>query len=144
MSLPPWRRTARPDGAANRLLAHAYPHGPTHTVETAEAAIRDLVRSREPKRLKIEDIQKMVATRYNVTRADILSDQTHRRRGASPADRDVPVQDAHATLAARDRRRFGGRDHTTVLHAVRKIEKELTSDRILTDEVDLLKRMLLE
>ena len=41
-------------------------------------------------------------------------------------------------------RRFGGRDHTTVLHAVRKIEKAIVEDRLLHDEVDLLKRMLQE
>jgi chromosomal replication initiator protein len=41
-------------------------------------------------------------------------------------------------------RRFGGRDHTTVLHAVRKIEKALTDDRVLTEEVELLKRMLMD
>ena len=41
-------------------------------------------------------------------------------------------------------RRFGGRDHTTVLHAVRKIEKQLHDDHTLSDEVELLKRMLQE
>ena len=39
-------------------------------------------------------------------------------------------------------RRFGGRDHTTVLHAVRKIEKLIGEDTVLGDEVELLKRML--
>jgi chromosomal replication initiator protein len=39
-------------------------------------------------------------------------------------------------------RRFGGRDHTTVLHAVRKIEKQIGEDSVLGDEVELLKRML--
>jgi chromosomal replication initiator protein len=41
-------------------------------------------------------------------------------------------------------RRFGGRDHTTVLHAVRKIEAMTAKDAPLSDEIDLLKRMLLE
>ena len=41
-------------------------------------------------------------------------------------------------------RRFGGRDHTTVLHAVRKIEKAIVEDRSLNDEIDLLRRMLLD
>ena len=61
------------DGAVNRLMAHASLTQTALTVETAEAAIRDLVRTREPKRVKIEDIQKLVATHYNVSRADILS-----------------------------------------------------------------------
>ncbi len=51
------------EGAVNRLLAHATLTGAPVTVETAEAAIRDLVRNREPKRVKIEDIQKLVASR---------------------------------------------------------------------------------
>ncbi len=41
-------------------------------------------------------------------------------------------------------RRFGGRDHTTVLHAVRKIEKAIGDDTTMNEEVELLKRMLQE
>ncbi len=132
------------DGAANRLLAHATLSGQPVTVETAEAAIRDLVRSREPRRVKIEDIQKLVATRYNVSRADILSE---RRTAAVVKPRQIAMYLSKA-LTPRSLpeigRRFGGRDHTTVLHAVRKIEKAITEDRSLHDEVDLLKRMLQE
>ncbi|WP_375461400.1 chromosomal replication initiator protein DnaA, partial [uncultured Enterovirga sp.] len=61
------------EGAVNRLLAHATLTGTAVTLETAEIAIRDLVRCREPRRVKIEDIQKLVASRYNVSRSDILS-----------------------------------------------------------------------
>ena len=130
------------DGAANRLLAHATLSGETITVETAEAAIRDLVRTREPKRVKIEDIQKLVATRYNVSRADILSE---RRTAVVVKPRQIAMYLSKA-LTPRSLpeigRRFGGRDHTTVLHAVRKIEKAIGDDRTLLEEVDLLKRML--
>ncbi|SEG44499.1 chromosomal replication initiator protein [Bosea lathyri] len=132
------------DGAANRLLAHATLSGQPVTLETAEAAIRDLVRTREPRRVKIEDIQKLVATRYNVSRADILSE---RRTAAVVKPRQIAMYLSKA-LTPRSLpeigRRFGGRDHTTVLHAVRKIEKAITEDRSLHDEVDLLKRMLQE
>ena len=61
------------DGAVNRLMAHATLNGAPHTVESAETAICDLIRTREPKRVKIEEIQKLVERHYNVTRADILS-----------------------------------------------------------------------
>jgi chromosomal replication initiator protein len=132
------------DGAANRLLAHATLSGQPVTMETAEAAIRDLVRTREPRRVKIEDIQKLVATRYNVSRADILSE---RRTAAVVKPRQIAMYLSKA-LTPRSLpeigRRFGGRDHTTVLHAVRKIEKAISEDRSLHDEVDLLKRMLQE
>lgn len=132
------------DGAANRLLAHATLSGQFVTLETAEAAIRDLVRTREPRRVKIEDIQKLVATRYNVSRADILSE---RRTAAVVKPRQIAMYLSKA-LTPRSLpeigRRFGGRDHTTVLHAVRKIEKAISEDRSLHEEVDLLKRMLQE
>lgn len=132
------------DGAVNRLLAHAAiaPNG--LTVEVAEMAIRDLVKNREPKRVKIEDIQRIVAKHYNVTRADILS---LRRTATVVKPRQVAMFLSKA-LTPRSLpeigRRFGGRDHTTVLHAVRKIEGLVSQDHALAEEVELLKRMLIE
>ncbi|MFN3687437.1 chromosomal replication initiator protein DnaA [Salinarimonas sp.] len=132
------------EGAVNRLLAHATLTGAPITLETAETAIRDLVRNREPKRVKIEDIQKLVATRYNVSRSDILSE---RRTAAVVRPRQIAMY-LSKTLTLRSLpeigRRFGGRDHTTVLHAVRKIEKAIGEDGTLNEEVELLKRMLQE
>ncbi|MGL4727589.1 MAG: chromosomal replication initiator protein DnaA [Bosea sp. (in: a-proteobacteria)] len=132
------------DGAANRLLAHTTLTGAPLSLEAAESAISDLVRTREPRRVKIEDIQKLVATRYNVSRADILSE---RRTAAVVKPRQIAMYLSKA-LTPRSLpeigRRFGGRDHTTVLHAVRKIEKALTDDRSLTEEIELIKRMLLD
>ena len=132
------------DGAVNRLMAHASLTQSALTVETAEAAIRDLIRTREPKRVKIEDIQKLVATHYNVSRADILSS---RRTANVVRPRQIAMYLSKVlTLRSLPEigRRFGGRDHTTVLHAVRKIEGLTGSDRVLLDEVELLKRMLLD
>jgi chromosomal replication initiator protein len=130
------------DGAVNRLLAHTTLTGATLSVETAEIAIRDLVRTHEPKRVKIEDIQKLVASHYSVTRADILSS---RRTATVVKPRQIAMYLAK-TLTLRSLpeigRRFGGRDHTTVLHAVRKIEGLSHADRSLNDELELLKRML--
>ncbi len=132
------------DGAVNRLMAHASLTQAPLCVETAEVAIRDLVRTREPKRVKIEDIQKLVATHYNVSRADILSS---RRTANVVRPRQIAMYLSKVlTLRSLPEigRRFGGRDHTTVLHAVRKIEGLTGSDRSLSDEVELLKRMLLD
>jgi chromosomal replication initiator protein len=130
------------EGAVNRLLAHATLTGSAITIETAETAIRDLVRNREPKRVKIEEIQKLVASRYNVSRSDILSE---RRTAVVVRPRQIAMY-LSKVLTPRSLpeigRRFGGRDHTTVLHAVRKIEKELGDDAGLNEEVELLKRML--
>jgi chromosomal replication initiator protein len=133
------------EGAVNRLLAHAtLSGGASLSVETAEVAIRDLIRAHEPKRVKIEDIQKLVATHYSVSRADILSS---RRTAVVVKPRQVAMFLAK-TLTMRSLpeigRRFGGRDHTTVLHAVRKIEALSANDTTLRDELELLKRMLQE
>ncbi len=114
------------------------------TVDGAEVAIRDLIRAREPKRVKIEDIQKLVASHYSVTRADILSS---RRTAIVVKPRQVAMYLSKAlTLRSLPEigRRFGGRDHTTVLHAVRKIEGLCASDTALREELELLKRMLQE
>ena len=132
------------EGAVNRLLAHATLTGSAITLETAETAIRDLIRNREPKRVKIEDIQKLVASHYNVSRSDILSE---RRTAAVVKPRQIAMYLAKVlTLRSLPEigRRFGGRDHTTVLHAVRKIEKLLGEDTGHNDEVELLKRKLQE
>lgn len=130
------------EGAVNRLLAHATLTGMPVTLDTAENAIRDLVKNREPKRVKIEEIQKLVASRYNVSRSDILSE---RRTAAVVRPRQIAMYLSKVlTLRSLPEigRRFGGRDHTTVLHAVRKIEKAIGDDTSLCDEVELLKRML--
>jgi chromosomal replication initiator protein len=132
------------DGAVNRLLAHNTLTGSAVTLEMAESTLRDLVRTREPRRVKIEDIQRVVARHYNVSRADILS---ARRTATVVRPRQIAMYLAKVlTLRSLPEigRRFGGRDHTTVLHAVRKIDALIGNDRALADDVDLLKRMLAE
>lgn len=132
------------DGAVNRLLAHTTLSGSALTVESAEAAIRDLVRSREPRKVRIEDIQKLVATHYNVSRADILS--SRRSAGVVKPRQIAMYLSKQLTLRSLPEigRRFGGRDHTTVLHAVRKIEGAVGADPTLREDIELLKRMLQE
>jgi chromosomal replication initiator protein len=132
------------DGAVNRLLAHNTLTGAAVTLDMAEEALRDLIRNREPKRVKIEDIQRIVARHYNVSRADILS---ARRTATVVRPRQIAMYLSKVlTLRSLPEigRRFGGRDHTTVLHAVRKIDGLLHTDGPLAEDVDLLKRMLSE
>jgi chromosomal replication initiator protein len=132
------------DGAVNRLLAHNTLTNAAVTLEMAEEALRDLVRNREPKRVKIEDIQRIVARHYNVSRADVLS---ARRTATVVRPRQIAMYLSKVlTLRSLPEigRRFGGRDHTTVLHAVRKIDGLLHTDTALAEDVDLLKRMLSE
>ena len=130
------------EGALNRLLAHSKLTGQPVTLELAEREMRDLIRPQEPKRVKIEDIQRVVARQYNVSRADLLSS---RRTANVVRPRQVAMYLAK-TLTLRSLpeigRRFGGGDHTTELHAVRKIEGLVGNDTALAEEIEVLKRQL--
>src|SRR3954447_17464451 len=132
------------EGAINRLLAHSKLNATPVTLDMAEREVRDLIRPQEPKRIKIEDIQRVVARQYNVSRSDLLSS---RRTANVVRPRQVAMYLAK-TLTLRSLpeigRRFGGRDHTTVLHAVRKIEALVSRDTALSEEVESLKRQLQE
>ena len=125
-------------------LAHSKLNAQPVTLEMAEREVRDLIRPQEPKRIKIEDIQRVVARQYNVSRSDLLSS---RRTANVVRPRQVAMYLAK-TLTLRSLpeigRRFGGRDHTTVLHAVRKIEALVSKDVALNEEVESLKRQLQE
>jgi chromosomal replication initiator protein len=132
------------EGAVNRLLAHNKLSGQPVTLEMAEREMRDLIRPAEPKRVRIEDIQRIVARQYNVSRADLLSS---RRTANVVRPRQVAMYLAKIlTLRSLPEigRRFGGRDHTTVLHAVRKIEALTGNDTALAEEIESLKRQLQE
>ena len=126
------------------MLAHSTLNGEPLTIATAEAAIRDLIRAHDLRRVKIDDIQKLVASHFNVSRAEILS---ARRTANVVRPRQIAMYLAK-TLTLRSLpeigRRFGGRDHTTVLHAVRKIEELVSKDRNLAEVIELLKRILSE
>jgi chromosomal replication initiator protein len=130
------------EGALNRLLAHSKLTSQPITLELAERELRDLVRPAELKRVRIEDIQRVVARRYNVSRGDLLSS---RRTANVVRPRQIAMYLAK-TLTLRSLpeigRRFGGRDHTTVLHAVRKIESLIGQDTSLAAEIEALKGQL--
>ena len=130
------------EGAVNRLLAHNKLTGQPVTLEMAEREMRDLIRPAEPKRVRIEDIQHVVARQYNVSRADLLSS---RRTTNVVRPRHVAMYLAKIlTLRSLPEigRHFGGRDHTTVLHAVRKIDAVIGNDAALAEEIEFLKRQL--
>lgn len=132
------------EGALNRLLAHSKLTGQPITMELAERELRDLVRPVEMKRVRIEEIQRIVARHYNVSRSDLLSS---RRTANVVRPRQIAMYLAK-TLTLRSLpeigRRFGGRDHTTVLHAVRKIESLIGTDNGLAAEIEVLKSQLQE
>lgn len=130
------------EGALNRLVAQWQFTNHPVTIHSAEITLRDLVNAREPRRVRIEDIQRVVAQHYNVSKADLLSS---RRTRTIVRPRQIAMYLAKV-LTPRSLpeigRRFGGRDHTTVLHAVRKIEGMIEGDKTLAEEIELLKRLI--
>ncbi|WP_127145201.1 chromosomal replication initiator protein DnaA [Pelagibacterium montanilacus] len=132
------------DGAVNRLVAANQLTGEPVTIGLAEKTLQDLIRARETPRVRIEDILKIVSRHFKVPRTDLLSS---RRSRDVVRPRQIAMYLAKA-LTSRSLpeigRRFGGRDHTTVLHSVRKIEQLMSQDGELTQDIELLKRMLEE
>jgi len=130
------------EGVVTRLYAiWQYMRTPI-TLDIVEAAIRDLVHGIEPRRIKIEDILRIISRHYGVSKGDILSQRRHR---SVVWPRQIGMYLAKQ-LTARSLpeigRRFGNRDHTTVLHAIRKIEGELNGNTRLKDEIEDLKKQL--
>lgn len=130
------------EGAIIRLSAqHGISNGPI-TVEAASVALRDLLRGSEPRRIKIDDILRVISKHYGVNRVDLLSQRRH-RSVVWPRQIGMFLAKKMTSRSLPEiGKRFGGRDHTTVLHAVRKIEKEVSEDNRLKEEIEDLRRLL--
>jgi chromosomal replication initiator protein len=130
------------EGAVTRLYATWQYMRTSITPDVAETVIRDLVHGLEPRRIKIEDILRIISRHFGVSKGDLLSQRRHR---SVVWPRQVGMYLAKQ-LTARSLpeigRRFGNRDHTTVLHAIRKIEGELTDNPRLKEELEELKKLL--
>jgi chromosomal replication initiator protein len=128
-------------GALNRIAAHAQLVGRTISLEMTQEVLADLLRASE-RRITIDEIQKKVAEHFNIRVADMHSAR-RARQVARP--RQVAMYLAKQ-LTPRSLpeigRKFGGRDHTTVIHAVRKIEELSAYDATFKEDVDLLRRLL--
>ncbi|MCJ8323755.1 MAG: chromosomal replication initiator protein DnaA [Rhizobiales bacterium] len=110
------------------------------TLDMARSALRNQVSVEENRIIRVHDIIKSVSEFYQVSKADLFSARRHR---SIVRPRQIGMYLAKM-LTSRSLpeigRRFGGRDHTTVLHAVRKIDDLLKKDPILAEEVTRLKR----
>ena len=129
------------EGALNRLIAHSNLVGRPINLEMTQEALQDLLRAND-RRVTIEEIQKKVAQHFNIRLADMHS---ARRARAVARPRQVAMYLAKQ-LTTRSLpeigRKFGGRDHTTVMHAVKRIEELRQTDATLAEDIDLLRRML--
>ena len=129
------------EGALNRLVAHATLVGTSITVETAQVVLQDLLKSNN-KKITIEEIQKKVAEHFNIR----LTDMHSPRRSRSVARPRQIAMYLAKSITSRSLpeigRKFGGRDHTTVMHAVKKIEELKQEDNNFNEDIDLLKRLI--
>ena len=129
------------EGALNRIVAYANLVGRPITLETTQDVLHDVLRANDRK-VTIEEIQKRVAEHFNIRLSEMYSS---RRARAVARPRQIAMYLAKQ-LTARSLpeigRKFGGRDHTTVMHAVRKVEELKATDNGFSEDVELLRRML--
>ncbi len=129
------------EGALTRLFAFASLVGREVTLEVTQECLADILRASDRK-VTIDEIIRKVADHYNLRLSDMLSP----RRARSVARPRQVAMFLAKMLTAKSLpeigRRFGGRDHTTVIHAVRKIEELKSVDHQISEDVELLRRML--
>ena len=123
------------------MLAHANLFGRPVTLETTQEVLHDILKAHE-RRVTIEEIQRKVAEHYNMRLTDMFS---ARRARAVARPRQVAMYLAKQ-LTSRSLpeigRKFGNRDHTTVMHAVSRVGQLIEVDAAFAEDVELLRRML--
>lgn len=129
------------EGALNRLIAHSTLVGREISLETTQEVLRDILRAND-RRVSLDDIQKKVCEHFNLKLSDMHSP---RRLRTVARPRQIAMYLCKTMTSAslpEIGRKFGGRDHTTVIHAVKRVEDLLLTDKSLEEDIDLLKRML--
>lgn len=129
------------EGALNRILAHASLVGRAISLDTTQEVLRDLLRSND-QRLTVEEIQRKVAEYFNIKMSDMV---TNRRMQNIARPRQVAMYLAKQLTSKslpEIGRKFGGRDHTTILHAVKKVQELASDDFDFANDVEILKRSL--
>jgi chromosomal replication initiator protein len=129
------------EGALTRLFAFASLVGREITLDLAQDCLADILRASERK-VTIEEIQRKVAEHYNVRLSDMIGPK-RMRTIARPRQVAMYLAKQMTTRSLPEiGRRFGGRDHTTIMHGVRKVEELRAQDSQLAEDIDLLRRLL--
>jgi chromosomal replication initiator protein len=129
------------EGALNTLVARVGGDIARLTLDEAQAILRPHLSCSE-RRVTVDQIQKAVAEHYGLKQADLISER-RARAVARPRQAAMWLAKQITTRSLPDiGRRFGGRDHTTVLHAVRRIEALKVDDPVLARDLDVLLRKL--
>ncbi len=129
------------EGALTRIVAHATLVGRGITLESTQELLHDVLRAND-RHVTIEDIQKKVAEHFQIRVSEMYS---ARRARAVARPRQIAMYLAKQLTQKslpEIGRKFGGRDHTTVMHAVRKVEELKAEDHSFAEDVELLRRML--
>ena len=130
------------EGAVNTLVASAGPRLGSLTLEEAMALLQPNLKVAVERRVTVDEIQKLVSDHFGLKQADLLSER-RTRSVARPRQVAMWLCKQHTTRSYPDiGRRFGGRDHTTVLHAVKKVEELLQADDQIARDVEALTRKL--
>lgn len=129
------------EGALNRVVAHATLVGRAITLESTQEVLKDLLRAND-RRITVEDIQKTVAAHFNIKIADMHSARRS-RMVARPRQIAMYLAKRMTTKSLPEiGRRFGGKDHTTVMHAVKRVEELMVEDKEFAQEVELLNKLV--
>lgn len=129
------------EGALNKVIAHSTLIGREVTLESTQDILRDLLRSNE-RIITIEDIQKRVANHYNIKISE-MSSVRRARTVVRPRQIAMYLSKILTPKSLADiGSKFGKKDHTTVIHAVKKVEQLMAEDADVREEVNLLTRML--
>ncbi len=129
------------EGALTRLFAFASLVGREITLDLAQDCLADILRASDRK-VTIEEIQRKVAEHYNVRLSDMIGPKRVRTI-ARPRQIAMFLCKQMTTRSLPEiGRRFGGRDHTTIMHGIRKVEELKGSDSQLREDLDLLRRLL--
>ncbi|WP_438996980.1 chromosomal replication initiator protein DnaA, partial [Candidatus Puniceispirillum sp.] len=129
------------EGALNRIMAHAMLVGREITIESTADLLADLLRA-SSRQISVDAIQKRVAAHYGIRVSEMFSAR-RARNIARPRQVAMYLTKNLTSLSYPEiGRQFGGRDHTTVMHAVKTIETLTLSDSRLGEDVDLLRSLL--
>ncbi len=129
------------EGALTRLFAFASLVGREITVELTQDCLSDILRASD-RRVTVEEIQRKVSDHYNIRLSDMLGPKRLRSFARPRQIAMYLCKQLTSRSLPEIGRRFGGRDHTTVMHGVRRIEGLRNQDSQMSDDLDLLRRSL--
>ncbi|MEN3971205.1 chromosomal replication initiator protein DnaA [Sphingomicrobium sp. XHP0235] len=129
------------EGALNRIAAYAMMTGKTIDVPFVEEVLANVLRANQ-RRISIDEIQTRVAAHFSIRKAEMTSAR-RAREVARPRQVAMYLSKQLTPKSLPDiGRRFGGRDHTTVIHAVKRIESLRAADAELDADIRMLQRSL--